>query len=178
MAAIDAAVAEATVEVPAELATARATERWERMERQLAGRGMDPNQFLQMQGKTRDELIEETKPDAEKELQREAVVTAIAEAEGIEVSEEEMVEALEHSAEHERTTPEKLLERLRQSGRDSVIREDLRARKAIELVADSARPIPKEEADARQGKAEAREKLLAPEGEGKAETGELWTPGE
>lgn len=177
VAAIDAAVEAATVEVPDELATARATERWERMERQLAQRGMDPNQFLQMQGKSRDELIEETKPDAEKELKREAVVTAIAEAEGIEVSEEEMVEALEHSAEHERTSPEKLLERLRQTGRDSLIREDLRARKAIELVADAAKPIPKEEADARQEKAEAREKLLAPEGKGDAKSGELWTPG-
>ncbi|HKH65032.1 MAG TPA: trigger factor [Solirubrobacterales bacterium] len=177
VAAIDAAVEEATVEVPEELATARATERWERMERQLAGRGMDPNQFLQMQGKTREELIEETKPDAEKELKREAVVTAIAEAEGIEVTEEEMVEALEHSAEHERTTPEKLLERLRQNGRDAMVREDLRARKAIELVADAAKPIPKEEADARQEKAQAREKLLAPEGEGKAKAAGLWTPG-
>ncbi|MDX6634762.1 MAG: trigger factor [Solirubrobacterales bacterium] len=176
VAAIDAAVAEATVEVTEELATARATERWERMERQLAGRGMDPNQFLQMQGKTRDELIEETKEDAEKELRREAVVTAIAEAEAIEVSEDEMVEALAHSAEHERTTPEKLLERLRQSGRDAMIREDLRARKAIELVADSAKPIPKEDADARQEKAEAREKLLAPD-EGKPKAGGLWTPG-
>jgi trigger factor len=177
IAAIDAAVEAATVLVPDELATARATERWERMERQLAGRGMDPNAFLQMQGKTRDELIEETKPDAEKELKREAVVTAIAETEGIEISEEEMVEALEHSAEHERTTPEKLLERLRKSGRDSVILEDLRARKAIELVAEAAKPIPKEEADARQEQAEAREKLLAPEGEKSPKAGELWTPG-
>jgi trigger factor len=177
MAAIDAAVEAATVEVPDELATARATERWERMERQLAQRGMDPNQFLQMQGKSRDELIEETKPDAEKELKREAVVTAIAEAEGIEVTEEEMIEALEHSAEHERTSPEKLLERLRENGRDALIREDLQARKAIELVADAAKPIPKEEADARQEKAEAREKLLAPEGKGDAKSGGLWTPG-
>ncbi|MGN6587132.1 MAG: trigger factor, partial [Solirubrobacterales bacterium] len=177
IAAIDAAVEAATVVVPDELTTARATERWERMERQLAGRGMDPNAFLQMQGKTRDELIEETKPDAEKELKREAVVTAIAEAEGIEVSEEEMVEALEHSAEHERTTPEKLLERLRKSGRDSVVREDLRARKAIELVAEAASSIPKEDADARQEQAEAREKLLAPEGEKAPKAGELWTPG-
>ena len=176
VAAIDAAVEEATVEVPEELATARATERWERMERQLAQRGMDPNTFLQMQGKTREELIEETKPDAEKELKREAVVTAIAEAEEIEVSEEEMVEALAHSAEHERTTPEKLLERLRKNGRDAMVREDLRAQKAIELVADSAKPIPKEEADERRGKAEAREKLLTPE-EGKGKAGGLWTPG-
>jgi trigger factor len=177
VAAIDAAVAEATVDVPDELATARAEERWERMERQLAGRGMDPAAFLQMQGKTREELIEETKPDAEKELKREAVVTAIAEAEGIEVSDEEMVEALEHSAEHERTTPEKLLERLRTSGRDSMVREDIRARKAIEVVTESAKPIPKEDADARKEQAEAREKILAPEGEKDPKAGGLWTPG-
>jgi trigger factor len=176
LAAIDAAVDAATVDVPDELATARAEERWERMERQLAGRGMDPNTFLQMQGKTREELIAETKSDAEKELKREAVVTAIAEAEAIEVSEEEMVEALEHSAEHERTSPEKLLERLRKSGRDTMVREDIRARKAIELVAEAAKPIPKEDADARKEKAEAREKILAPEGEGGAKSGGLWTP--
>jgi trigger factor len=176
VAAIDAAVEEATVEVPAELATARAMERWERMERQLAARGMDPNAFLQMQGKTRDELIEETRPDAEKELKREAVVMAIAEAEGIEVSDEEMVEALEHSAEHERTTPEKLLERLRQSGRDALVREDLRREKAVELVAESAKPIAKGEADARKEKAEAREKLLASE-QGQEKPSKLWTPG-
>jgi trigger factor len=169
IAAIDAAVDAAAVDVPDELATARAGERWARMERQLAGRGMDPDAFLQMQGKTRDELIEETKADAEKELKREAVVTAIAEAEEIEVADEELFEALEHSAEHERTTPEKLLERLRKSGRDAIIREDVRARKAIELVAESARPIPQEQA-------EAREKIWTPEKE-QEKSGELWTPG-
>ena len=169
IAAVDAAVDDATVEVPDDLVTARATERWERMERQLAQRGMDPNAFLQMQGKTREELIEESKPDAERELKREAVVTAIAEAEAIEVGDEEMVEALEHSAEHERTTPQKLLERLRQNGRDAMIAEDIRARKAIELVAESAKPIPLEQA-------EAREKIWTPEKEREA-AGELWTPG-
>lgn len=168
IAAIDAAVDAATVDVPADLVTARATERWERLERQLAGRGMDPNAFLQMQGKTREELIEESKPDAERELKREAVVTAIAAAEEIEVSEEELVEALEHSAEHERTTPQKLLERLRENGRDAMIRDDIRARKAIELVAEAAKPIPLEQA-------EAREQIWTPEKEREA-AGELWTP--
>lgn len=177
IAAVDAAVENATVEIPDDIVTARATERWERMERQLAQQGMDPNMFLQMQGKTRDELIAESKPDAERELKREAVVTAIAVAEKLEVSEEEMVEALEHSAEHERTTPEKLLARLRENGRDAVIEEDLLARKAIELVAEQAKPIPLAEAEERKGKAEAAEKLLAPEGEEKP-AGKLWTPGD
>jgi trigger factor len=168
IAAIDAAVAEATVETPDDLVTARAAERWERMERQLAQGGMDPNAFLQMQGKTREDLIEESKEDAEKELKRESVVTAIAAAEKIEVSDEELVEALAHSAEHERTTPEKLLVRLRENGRAAMIEEDLRAQKAIELVADSAQPIPLEQA-------EAREQIWTPEKEREAKGG-LWTP--
>jgi trigger factor len=177
VAAVDAAVDAATVEVPDDLVTARATERWERMERQLAQRGMDPNQFLQMQGKTREELIEESKPDAERELQREAVVTAVAEAEGIEVTDEELVEALEHSAEHERTTPEKLLERLRANGRNSMIEEDIRARKAIELIAEAAVAIPLEEAEERKEKEAAAEKIWTPEKEREA-AGSLWTPGD
>ncbi len=168
VAAVDAAVAAATVDVPAELVTARAVERWERVERQLGSRGMDPNAYLQMQGKTREEILDESKPDAELELKREAVVTAIADAEEIEVGEEELIEALAHSAEHERTTPEKLLARLRENGRDAMIRDDIRARKAIELVADAAKPIPLEQA-------EAREKIWTPEKEREA-AGELWTP--
>ena len=144
--------------MPAELVEARATERWERIERQLAGRGMDPNAFLQMQGKTREELIEESKPDAEKELKREAVVTAIAEAEAIEVTDEELIEALEHSAEHERTTPEKLLARLRENGREAMLVDDLRARKAIELVAEAATPIPLEQAEAARADLDSRER--------------------
>jgi trigger factor len=169
VAAVDAAASAATVEIPDALVEARAAERWERVERQLAGRGMSPDSFLQMQGKTREEVLEESKPDAKRELEREAVLAAIAEAEAIEVSEEEMVEALAHTAEHERTTPEKLLARLRENGRDAMIREDIQVRKAIDVVADAAVPIPLEQA-------EAREKIWTPEKEKEEEKGELWTP--
>jgi trigger factor len=169
VAAVDAAVEAATVEMPDALVQARAEERWDRVERQLAARGMDPNAYLQMQGKTREELLEESKPDAERELKREAVLAAIAEAEAIEVAEEEMVEALAHTAEHERTTPEKLLARLRENGRDAMARQDIAVRKAIDLVAESAKPIPLEQA-------EAREKIWTPEKEEEEKPSELWTP--
>jgi trigger factor len=168
VAAIDAAVEGATMDLPDELALARASERLDRLERQLAQRGMDPAGYFQMQGKTREEVLEESKPDAVVELKREAVLAAIAEAEEIEVSDEEMVEALEHTAEHERTTPEKLLERLRENGRDEMVREDIRVRKAIDLVAEAATPIA-------IGQAEAREQLWTPEKERQA-AGGLWTP--
>jgi trigger factor len=170
VAAVDAATVAASVEVPDDLAGARAGERWQRVERQLAARGMSPDAYLQMQGKTREEILEESRPDAERELKREAVLAAIVEAEGIEASEEEMLEALAHPAEHERTTPQKLLKRLRESGRDATVREDIRFRKAIDLVAENAKPIPLEQA-------EAREKIWTPEKEREA-AGSLWTPGD
>ena len=169
VAAIDAAAEKATVALPDDLVASRAAERWERVERQLASRGMNPEAYLQMQGKTREEIVEESRPDAERELRREAVLSAIAEAEAIEVSEEEMLEALAHPAEHERTSPEKLLKRLGESGRDAMVREDIRFRKAIDLVAEAAKPIPLDQA-------EAREKLWTPEKEREA-AGSLWTPG-
>ena len=152
------------------------------MERQLAQQGMDPNMFLQMQGKTRDELIEESKEDAERELKRESVVTAIAAAEELEVSEEEMVEALAHSAEHERTTPEKLLERLRENGRDAVIREDLLAQKAIELVSDSAESDrPRRRPTTARRKPRPPRRSSPPRAAPRAtrnRPGKLWTPGD
>ena len=142
VAAVDAAVENATIELPEEIAKARGQERWERVERQLAGQGMNPDTYLQMQGKTRDEIIEESLPDAIQELKRESVLVAIGEAEGIEVSDAELEEELEHMAGHERTTAAKLLERLRRDGRDSVVAADIRVRKAIDTVAEAAREVP------------------------------------
>ena len=96
-------MANATVELPEEIVRARGMERWERVERQMAGQGMNPDTYLQMQGKTRDEIIDESLPDAEQEIRREAVLVAVADAEEIEVSDEEMESELEHMASHERT---------------------------------------------------------------------------
>jgi trigger factor len=170
-AAVDAAVAEASVEVPADVVEARATDMWERVERSLQARGISPETYLRMQNRSREELIGDAKPDAEQALKREAVLAAIAEQEGIEVGDEELVESLRHTAEeHEDTTPEKLLERLRAAGRDTLLTEELRLRKAADLVAESAKPIPKQQA-------EAREKLWTPEKE-KGPEGGLWTPGD
>ena len=167
-AAVDAAVEQATVEVPDDVVTARATDMWERVERSLQGRGISPEAYLRMQNRSRDELIGDAKPEAEQALKREAVLAAIADKEGIEVSDEDLVESLRHTAEeHENTTPEKLLERLRSQGRDGLLGEELRLRKAADLVAETAKPIPKERAD-------AREKLWTPEKERGPEGG-LWT---
>jgi trigger factor len=167
-AAVDAAADGARIELPKELVHARAHEMWERLGRSLSARGVNPQSYLQMQGKSREEMITDLEPEAERALRREATLAAVAEAEGIAVTEQEMLEALGPGEGDE--APERLLEGLRASGRDAILREDLRLRKSIDLIAESAKPIPKEQAA-------AREKLWTPEKE--REEGKrpgLWTP--
>jgi trigger factor len=169
-AAVDAAVAQATVDVPDDVVTARATEMWERVERSLATRGIAPESYLEMQDRTREDVIGDARADAEQQLKREAVLVAVAEAESLEVSDEEMTESLAHAAEHEGVKPAKLLEQLRSSGRDALLRDDLILRKAADVIADSAKPIALD-------KAAVREKIWTPEKE-RDEKGGLWTPGD
>jgi trigger factor len=171
-AALDAAVANATVTLPDPVVMARSSEMLSRVERQMQGRGMDPDTFFQMQGKSREELVAEAKPEAEQALKREAVLAAVADAEKIEIGEEEMLEALQIQPGHEdhgHPPPEEALKELRSSGRDKLLAEDLRMRRALELVAENAKPIPLEQA-------EAREEIWTPEKE-REEKGGLWTPG-
>ncbi len=172
-AALDAAVANATVDLPDEIVVARAGEMWERVERRLRQQGMDPNAYLQMQGKTREEIVAEAKPDASRALKREAVLEAVAEAEAFEITEEEMLDALQIPPGHEdhgHPEPEEQLAEMRESGRVGLLESDLRMRKALEAIAENAKPIPLEAA-------EAREQIWTPEKE-REEKGGLWKPGD
>ena len=150
VAAVDVAVENATVDLPDEIKLARGQERWDRVERQMAQQGMNPDTYLQMQGKTRDEIIEESLPDAEQEIKRESVLVAVADAEGVEVTDAELEEELEHMASHERTTAAKLLERLKRDGRHEMVAADIRVRKAIDKIAESAKAIPMSAEDAKE----------------------------
>jgi trigger factor len=170
--ALDAAVAKAKVDLPASVIDARAEEMWRRVERSLRRQGMEPDNYLQLQGKTREEMIAEARPDAEQALKREAVLEAVARAEGIEISEEDALEALQIPPGHEdhgHPEPRDALQEIRESGREELLKEDLQMRRALELVAEQAKPIPVEQA-------QVREEIWTPEKE-REEKGGLWTPG-
>jgi trigger factor len=156
-AALDAAVAKARVDVTPELVKARAREMWERMLHSLSHRGISRETYLKIVARDEQEILTEMEPDAELALRREAVLTAVVDAEDISVSEEELAATVAASAEHEGIEPDKLLSDLRASGRLDDVREDLAARKAVELIAAQATPISVAQARARE---------------------ELWTPGQ
>ncbi len=181
-AALDAAVSNARVPVTEELARSRAREMWERMLHTLSHRGITREAYLQIVGRGEEEILAEMVPDAEQGLRREAVLSAIVVAERIEPSEEDLLGAVAPTAEREGIAPEQVLVQLREAGRVEELREDLAARQAVELISERAKPIPLEQAA-------AREKLWTPEKEGVQERagagvagsegasgGGLWTP--
>jgi trigger factor len=192
-AALDAAVERARVEVPGALIEARAREMWERVLHTLSHRGITRESYLQLTGREEQEILAETAPEAERALRREAVLTAVVAAEGIDPDEQDLLEAIRPAAEREQLPPEQLLGRLREAGRLEEMREDLAARRAMELIADAAHPIPIEQAQAREQlwtpakerTERAREEQLREASQERAREGEsgvppthsgLWTP--
>ena len=141
-AAVDAAVDAATVEVPDALVEARARELWDQMAHSLSHQGISKEMYLQIAGeKSEDEVVADNKEPAERDLRREAVLAAVVEAESIEASEEDVLESLERAAAAEGGNPKKLLERLRSTGRLEALKADLAQRKAIDHIAESAKPV-------------------------------------
>ncbi|HEV2724122.1 MAG TPA: trigger factor [Thermoleophilaceae bacterium] len=175
-AAVDAVAARASIQVPRDLVHAKAHEMWQATVRRFQQQGLDPATYLRVMGKSEEELVVEAEPDAERALRRESVLTAVIEAEGIEVTEDEMLDALRHASEQPGTpgASEKALRRslkkARDRGSDEPLRHDIAMRKAVDMIVEHAKAIPAEQA-------QAREALWTPEKEkGKAPEG-LWTPG-
>jgi len=143
---LDTAVQNAEVEVPDALILARAEELWDQTIRSLQQRGISEEAYLQIAGREKDEILEEARPDAEQALRREAVLAAVIEAEDIHPDDEDLVTSLEHTAEHEGVTAERLLERVRRAGNEASLIDDVSTRLALDVMAEAARPISVEQA--------------------------------
>lgn len=172
---VEAAVAEAEVEVPDQLVHARAHELLEDTFTMLARQGISKEAYLRISDRDEETLAHEAEPEAAAALKREAVLAAIVELEHIEPSDEDVREALAPTAERQGAPVDKVFERLRSGGRLDRVRSEVAIRQAIELLVAEAKPISVEQAKARQ-------KLWTPgkearEGESASPTGQLWTPG-
>ena len=143
---IDAAVAEAQLEVPPVMVERRVEEILHDTSHQLP-QGITLEQYLAMQGQTLDDAREGLRADAELSIRRELVVEAIANAEAITLSDAEIEARVRKDAADAGRDPEELLAALRKAGGWDNLREDLRVEAAVNLIVDSATPISPEEAE-------------------------------
>jgi len=169
-AAADALVEASHIEPSGPLVDARTAELLNGLVRSLERRGISPETYLAVSNQTPQELEERLRGEAARSVARELALEAVADEAGIEVTDDELREFVRENASDEGDDPDEVIERLFETGRHELLREDLRMRKAMDRVAAEVERIPLE-------LAAAREKLWTPERGAAAPETKLWTPG-
>ena len=127
--------------VPEVMVGARLERKLERTMSQLFSQGIDPRQAPVDWQKLR----EDSRPDAEKEVRASLILSKIAAAEGIEVSEEEVDEMIREMAREANEPPATLKTRLTREGELDSIKSTRRNQKAIDFVYRNAKITRKSE---------------------------------
>ncbi len=108
------------------------------MENYLRQQGLRLDQFLELSGKTKEELREQNRPEAEKRTKANLVLDAIAKKEGFTVDDSELDSKIAEIAEAYNDQPERIRDIIEKQGRLPSIREEMRIRKAVDLIVESA----------------------------------------
>ncbi|MCI8599758.1 MAG: trigger factor [Lachnospiraceae bacterium] len=128
----------AQMEIPDAMVESRAEQMVDEFAQRVQMQGMSFEQYMQYSGMSDvDSMIERMKPQAVKRIQSRLVLEAVAAAEQIEISEEEIEAEIQKMADAYKMELEKVKELLSDSERDN-IKEDLAVQKAIEVVTEAA----------------------------------------
>jgi trigger factor len=169
-AAADALVVASRIQPSAPLVQARTAELLTGLVRSLERRGISPETYLTVSNQTPEQLEERLRAEAALSVARELALEAVADKAGIEVTDDEIREFVREHAEGEGEEAETVVDQVFASGRNELLREDLRMRKALDTVVAGVKRIPVE-------LARARDKLWTPEKEKGPQETTLWTPG-
>ena len=166
VAAVDALAVASGVEPQPALVDSRASDLLAALARSLESRGVSLETYIALTGREPEQLAEQLRQEAAAALARELVLEAAADQLSLEVSDEQLAEALREQGEDDET----IARALASPAADS-IREDIRLRQAVDRIAAEVKRIPLE-------LAAAREKLWTPEQEKTPVDTKLWTPGQ
>jgi len=122
-------------EVPEGLVDAEVNERLHDLGHRLEGQNISVEQFLSVTGQSGDDLIAGMRTDAFRAVKVDLGLRAVAQAEGIEITDEELDGEIATMAEQMSTTPEELRSQLDKAGRTGSLRaERVKAKAATWLL--------------------------------------------
>jgi trigger factor len=108
----------------------------------LAYQGLNLQQYLDYTKKTNEEVLEEFRPEAVKRVKTDLVLGNIAQAENLEVTDEELNEKLTELAErYQQKSVANLKENLEKNGRLGSIKQAILLEKAVDFIKDNTKPI-------------------------------------
>jgi trigger factor len=141
---VEKVVENATIEVPEPMIDAQTEQMVQEFAARLSQQGMAIDQYMQMTGLTVPALMEQMRPEAEKRIRVRLTLEAIAEAENLQVTDEEVDKEIETMAEiYQRDADE--MKKLLGDAEKEQISQDLAVQKAIDLVVNEASEVETEE---------------------------------
>ena len=143
-AAVDAAIANASMEIPDAMLETQAQNLVDEFAAGMRRQGLSMEQYLQYSGNTEDSMIEQMKPRALKQIKTRLVLEAVAKAENIQISEEDTEAELKKMAENYKMELDEI-KKLMDESQIKAMQEDLTVQKAIDLLAETAVETEKKE---------------------------------
>lgn len=139
-AAIDKAIENAQMEIPDAMLNTQARQMLDDFARRMQSQGLSMEQYFQFTGQSADKMLEEMKPQALKRIQTRLVLEKIAEAEDIQISDDDLNEELSKMAETYKMEADKLKELMGEQEL-AQMKKDLAVQKAVTLVAQEAKEV-------------------------------------
>ncbi|HLT54537.1 MAG TPA: trigger factor [Bacillota bacterium] len=136
---VEKATENASVDIPEVMIDTELEQMMREFEQNLQMQGMTMEMYEQFSGQDEDALKEQMKEDAEKRVKTNLTLEAIAKAENLEVTEEEVNEELEKMASMYGMEAKQLLPLL--GGNTSTIKGDLQLRKAIDFLVEHCKVV-------------------------------------
>ncbi|HBI59694.1 MAG TPA: trigger factor, partial [Lachnospiraceae bacterium] len=127
----------ASMDIPEPMVNMQTNQMIREFAQNLQYQGLSVEQYMQFTGMTQQSLIEEIQPQALKRIQSRLVLEAVAEAEGIDATEEEVEKELENMATMYQLELDKLKERMSE-GEMKQVHMDIAVQKAVDFVVDAA----------------------------------------
>lgn len=132
------AVENASVEIPEAMISSRVDTMVQDLEQNLSSQGLDLETYFHYMGSSEQEMRERFRPQASESVKTELVLEAIAKAEGIQVTEEELNAELAKLAEQYQTKPENLKQALLVRGELNLYRQSLVSEKTVSFLVEQA----------------------------------------
>lgn len=127
----------ATMEIPDPMVDTQVRQMVQEFSQRIQSQGLSLQQYMQFTGMTPESLTNELQPQALKRIQSRLVLEAVAAAENIETSDEDLEKELEKMAEMYQMEADKLKELVGEEEKKQIAL-DLAVQKAVELVVDAA----------------------------------------
>ena len=134
---IEAIVEDSKMDIPEAMINTEASRNVENYAMNLSQQGLSLDQYMQFTGLTKEKLLDQMKPQAEKSIKGRLVLEAVAAAENIEISDEDYNEELERMAKMYQMEVDKLKDFIDEEEAKQ-IKKDAAIRKAVDFVRDNA----------------------------------------